>query len=134
MTSPRVPRNYATLDGLELLFMAELGNPGGGALELEANGGQDMLFCDVLPTDLTGATDEDLTAAGFILGGPVEDDPMFRHATLPPGWSRRAAETDGARNTYVVDKHGCPRMLIRYKATPHDRKAFCVALPVVGAS
>jgi hypothetical protein len=131
----RVPRNYATRDGLELLFMAEAGpgrQPGDGTIELEANGQADMLACDVLPTRLGGATDEDLTELGFVLGDVVDDDPLFRYATIPPGWTRAPAE--GLCGSYVVDEHGRRRLMIFYKAAPYDRKASCVLLPVDGPS
>lgn len=131
MSGPRVPRNYATPEGQELLFIAEAGygrQPGDGVLELEANGQGDMLTLDVLPTRLSGGTDEDLTALGFGLGEVLAGDPLFRWATLPPGWTRRPA--DDPRTSYVVDEHGHDRLDIFYKASPNDRKASGALLPL----
>ncbi|WP_327587074.1 hypothetical protein OHA25_08685 [Nonomuraea sp. NBC_00507] len=102
-----------------------------GVEELEAAGGQQLLHSSVIPTELYGGTDEDLAALGFELGDVVDGDPLFRHATLPPGWTRRLEERD-PRGSYLVDERGRDRFSIFYKAAPYDRKASMALVPVEG--
>ncbi|MFB4285665.1 hypothetical protein ACBJ59_61135 [Nonomuraea sp. MTCD27] len=99
-----------------------------GVEELEEAGGRQLLHSKVIPTKVHGGTDEDLAALGFELGDVVDGDPLFRHATLPPGWTRRLEESD-PRGSYLVDEHGQDRAAIFYKAAPYDRKASMVLLP-----
>jgi hypothetical protein len=93
-----------------------------GVEGLEAAGGQQLLHSSLIPTEVHGGTEEDLTALGFVLGDVVDGDPLFRLATLPPGWTRRLEEAD-PRGQYLIDEHGCTRASIFYKAAPYDRKA-----------
>lgn len=89
--------------------------------ELEAEGQAQLLASDVIPTELVGCTEDHLVALGFLLGDVVDEDPLFRHVTLPCGWSRRAAEE--SRGSYLVDERGSDRAFVFYKAAPYDRHA-----------
>lgn len=88
---------------------------------MEAAGQRQVVESDVIPTELLRCTDDDLTALGFTLGDPVEDDPLFRHATLPEGWCREGSDHD--MWSYIVDGEGKRRVAIFYKAAFYDRKA-----------
>jgi hypothetical protein len=78
--------------------------------------------CEVIPTRLLGCSEADLTELGFQLGeDPAPDDPLFRPAVLPEGWSRR--RTDHDMWTELVDQDGVARARIFYKASFRDRRA-----------
>jgi hypothetical protein len=85
---------------------------------MEAAGQRQLVSSELIPTK---APDAELTALGFTLGGPVDGDPLFRHATLPAGWTREGSSH--AMWSYIVDQHGRRRVAIFYKAAYYDRKA-----------
>lgn len=66
-------------------------------------------------------------ALGFVLGPIITDDldkrgkPIFREATLPPGWAREAS--DHNMWSYISDERGRRRVSIFYKAAFYDRSA-----------
>lgn len=99
--------------------------------ELESAGQRQLLASDVIPTRLFGCSEEDLVELGFELGPTVDDDPLFRHAALPYGWSRRPENQ--ARGSYLVDERGRDRFSIFYKAASYDRSASMALIPVGGA-
>lgn len=99
-----------------------------GVVELEETGQQQLLASDVIPTELHGCTEQDLAAIGIELGDEVDGDPLFRHAALPDGWTRRP-EAD-PRGSYLVDADGRDRFAIFYKAAPYDRRADMTLLAV----
>jgi hypothetical protein len=88
----------------------------------EALGQAFLVASDWLPADLD-ETEADYQALGIELGGPVADEPLFRHARLPPGWSR-APSPDTPYWTYLLDEQGEQRVAIFYKAAFYDRRAF----------
>lgn len=79
---------------------------------MEADGQRQLVTSDLLPVDCDTPTFE---AAGFTFGDPVDDDPLFRTATLPPGWTRHAA--DHLMWDHIHDQHGRHRVAIFRKAT-----------------
>lgn len=94
----------------------------GQAIEdMEAQGQWELLHSELLPTDMHNNTQGEFEALGFKFGDIVEDDPIFRYATLPEGWKR---EPGG--NSYwsiIVDRAGNERVGIFYKAAFYDRHA-----------
>lgn len=127
MTDFRTPRNTTRAmheDPAEpLLILAEAMSSGNSApiLRQEADGQREIVNSDVIPTELMGCTEDDLTALGFVLGEPVNGDPMFRQATLPAGWKREGS--DHAMWSYLLDGDGFQRCSIFYKAAFYDRSA-----------
>jgi hypothetical protein len=96
----------------------------GGATEyitgMEARGQRELVNSPQLPTN-TRNTDADFEALGFTFGDPAPGDPMFRDATLPEGWTRRASDHD--MWSYIDDAEGNERVAIFYKAAFYDRSA-----------
>lgn len=88
---------------------------------MESAGQRQALASEVIPTEIHGGSKEDLTALGFVLGDQVPGDPLFRHATLPPGWSKQS--TEYALDSSIVDDLGRKRCGIFYKAAFYDRRA-----------
>jgi hypothetical protein len=93
----------------------------GGIEEQEAEGAAAMQqgTCEVIPAQ--GASEEELTALGFVLGPIDPNDKLFRQATLPAGWKR--AGTGHSMHTDIVDELGRTRVGIFYKAAWYDRRA-----------
>lgn len=92
---------------------------------MEAAGQRQLVHSDTLPTKGSDA----LVDLGFKLGDVVVGDEMFRHVTLPDGWSKQP--TDHSMWSKVVDEHGRERVGVFYKAAFYDRKAHCsVATPI----
>jgi hypothetical protein len=87
---------------------------------LEAQGQHQIVRSDLLPSDGPWA---DLESLGFKAGPVKADDPLFREATLPAGWSREGS--DHNMWSYVVDARGLRRVSVFYKAAPYDRHAHC---------
>lgn len=96
----------------------------GGIEEQEAEGAAAMQArdCEVIPAEVMGGTEQDLTAIGFTLGPVDQRDPLFRQATLPLGWKR--AGTGHSMWTRLVDEVGRERVSMFYKAAYYDRSAF----------
>ena len=88
----------------------------------EARGQQMLVRSTYLPTELLRCTEEDIEALGIILGSVLKDDPLFREATLPEGWTLVPAEGHSMWN-YVVDDKGNRQVAIFYKAAFYDRRA-----------
>ncbi|MBB2914916.1 hypothetical protein FHS43_006228 [Streptosporangium becharense] len=104
-----------------------------GAIEAqEAAGGAAMAAgdCEVIPVEILGGTDADLIALGFTLGEIDRSDPLFRQATLPPGWKRQG--TGHSMHTDIVDELGRRRVGVFYKAAWYDRKAHLSITTVYG--
>jgi hypothetical protein len=132
MSDFRAPRNpnedpYANA----MLMLGEAMGPRGlsGAIaEQEATGQREIVNSDVIPARLNGCTDKDLIKLGFTLGETVDGDPLFRRATLPPGWSREGSEH--AMWSYLLDEQDRRRCSIFYKAAFYDRDAFLSITPI----
>lgn len=97
---------------------------------MERDGQRSLVHSDRLPTDTSGRDDE-YVALGFIFGPPDPNDPMFRPATLPTGWTRRGS--DHAMWSYIDDRRGIERVAIFYKAAFYDRSAH-MSLTNVGGN
>ena len=89
--------------------------------DMEASGQRQLVASQQLPTNTRG-TDAEFEALGFAFGDPAQGDPMFRAATLPPGWTKRASDHD--MWSYIDDELGRERVSIFYKAAFYDRSAF----------
>jgi hypothetical protein len=96
----------------------------------EARGQRELVQSDVLPVDTNGQ-DAEFLALGFTFGPVVEGDPLFRAATLPAGWKRRAG--GHAMWSYIDDERGLERAAIFYKAAFYDRSSH-MSTSDVGAS
>lgn len=94
----------------------------GGIEWQEAQGQRELVNSEVLPTEI-GYHESLLTyeRLGFSFGDEVDGDPLFRHATLPDGWSRKAS--DHSMWSGIVDERGIERVGIFYKAAFYDRRA-----------
>lgn len=120
------PTNFATQDPL-IMLLGAMGSGGAGQAitEQEATGAAQMADpeCEVLPVKVQAPSEAELQALGFVLGeaDPTDPDPLFRPATLPPGWTRRRTEHN--LHTDLVDAAGVKRGGIFYKASRHDRCA-----------
>jgi hypothetical protein len=93
---------------------------GAAILAQEARGQAQLVASESLPTD-TGGHDADFIALGFTFGDPDPGDPLFRPATLPAYWTRRA--TDHSMWSEIVDGDDRVRVMIFYKAAFYDRRA-----------
>lgn len=115
--------NTSKTDPALLLLAAMSDQDGGSSLILgqEAAGQRQLVHSDRLPTSTHEGTDEPYLALGFAFGDPDPDDRLFRPATLPEGWSKRA--TDHSMGSEVVDEHGRVRVSVFYKAAYYDRRA-----------
>lgn len=90
--------------------------------DMEARRQRQLVHSDRLPVKLNRGSDADFIAVGFSFGEPDKDDPLFRPATLPDGWSREGS--DHSMWSYIVDANGRQRVSIFYKAAFYDRDAF----------
>lgn len=100
---------------------------------MEQSGQQQFLKSDLLPANagrvwsgegdgMLGINGWDvLEQWGFQRGESVEADPLFVHATLPQGWSRKGSEH--AMHSTIVDDRGVERVSVFYKAAFYDRRA-----------
>lgn len=96
---------------------------------MEAAGQRQLVGSISLPTDAR-PDDGTYLALGFTFGDPDPDDPMFRPATLPDGWTKQ--RTDHSMWSRIVDEHGRERVSIFYKAAYYDRRAFMRTVTVRG--
>lgn len=123
-------RLRGTRGGWEITLDAMSGGKYGPAAieEMEREGKAQLMNSDRLPVKLNvfgqsqGEARAEFEALGFTFGEPDEDDPMFRRATFPPGWSRKGSSH--ALWSYLVDELGRDRVSIFYKAAFYDRGAF----------
>jgi hypothetical protein len=114
------PTNTAALSNDELMVRTLC--DGRNIIEnMEARGARELVASESLPTKCSQEDDDLLVSWGFEFGEPFADDPMFRPARLPPGWSKRA--TDHSMWAEVVDDDGHVRISIFYKAAFYDRSA-----------
>lgn len=109
-----------------LLFLADalIARDGGGSFitNQERAGQRQLVNSDRLPVRLNSGEQAEYEALGFTFGEPDPDDPLFRPATLPPGWTRQGS--DHAMWSHLLDEHGRRRVAIFYKAAFYDRSAF----------
>lgn len=89
--------------------------------EQEAAGQRQLVASEQLPTEMHGGTQADFEALGFVFGDVTPGDPLFRAATLPAGWRKRAM--DHAMGSEILDELGRQRVSIFYKAAFYDRRA-----------
>lgn len=109
-----------------LLLAQAIAHGTSGAIEnMEAQGQEELVASEVIPSDFRKFGEADLTALGFVLGPPDPNDPMFRPATFPEGWSVKP--TDHSMWSHVVDAKGRQRFSIFYKAAYYDRHAHMLA-------
>ncbi|MCW2899294.1 MAG: hypothetical protein JWO67_1559 [Streptosporangiaceae bacterium] len=136
MSNFRTPRNTERAmheDPIEaMLFLAAAmgGNPSTPIEAQEAAGQRELVNSDVIPSQINGGSEADLTSLGFVLGEQVDGDPMFRRATLPAGWKREGS--DHSMGSYIVDGLGRRRCGIFYKAAFYDRSAHISVTSVYG--
>ena len=109
----------ATPERIAALVIA--GGSQGEIEAMEAAGQSELVLSDCIPTQTMYCTDDDLVALGFTLGAALPNDPLFRAASLPDGWSKRA--TDHDMWSEIVDEHGTVRVSMFYKAAFYDRRA-----------
>ena len=114
MTSP----HNTAADPAEIKLI--VGMEPGGIEAQERQGQAQVLQSTTLPTDTRGR-DADFEALGFTFGAQIPGDPLFREATLPPGWGRKG--TDHSMHSVILDERGIARVNIFYKAAYYDRKA-----------
>jgi len=108
-------------DGIEVLFDALLGGSAAGHFERqEARGQQELCASTQLPQK--GSESEEIQALGIEWGESAKGDELFREATLPEGWEKRA--TDHSMWSEIVDETGKVRAEVFYKAAFYDRDAF----------
>ncbi len=93
----------------------------GAIEEQEAQGAAAMQpgDCETIPTEISGGSEADLVALGFVLGPIDSGDPTSRRATLPPGWKR--SDIRLPMYTFIVDGQGRKRVSLFYKAAGRDR-------------
>jgi hypothetical protein len=109
-----------TADMLGFLVGGMGGDPSAPILAQEAQGQREVVKATTIPTDMHNKPEE-FEALGFVLGAVKADDPMWREATLPDGWSREGS--DHAMWSYIIDERGFRRCSIFYKAAFYDRSA-----------
>jgi hypothetical protein len=104
-----------------LLFLAEAMSGGSSApiVRQERDGQQQLVHSDRLPAKMGDQSAYE--ALGFTFGPVDESDPLFRPATIPDGWEKRA--TDHSMGSVIVDPLGRERITIFYKAAFYDRSA-----------
>lgn len=96
---------------------------------MEAAGQRQLVASTSLPASMTPAED-DYLAVGFTFGPADESDPLFRPATLPAGWRKKASDHNMWSD--VVDDLGRRRVAVFYKAAFYDRRASMQLIPLDG--
>lgn len=86
---------------------------------MEADGQRQLVHSDQVPTQGS----DKLAEIGFTLGDVVQHDTLFRHVTIPEGWTKSA--TEHSMWSEITDAFGRSRVSIFYKAAFYDRRAFC---------
>ncbi len=75
-----------------------------------------------MPLPAKGSENPAWKQMGVIFGAPIEDDSkLFRHATLPPGWTKKP--TDHYMYSDLLDEKGRKRAVVGYKGAMWDRWA-----------
>jgi len=110
----------------EAMFRTMRGEPPDAAiLAQEARGQSKLVESSLIPVsygyDDQDKCDEELRKVGFVLGDVLEDDPLFREATLPTGWEKKASDRDTW--SHIIDAQKRERVGVFYKAAFYDRKA-----------
>ena len=102
-------------------FLAEamMGGSSAPIERQERDGQRQLVNSDRLPAKMGDQAAYE--ALGFTFGPVDEHDPLFRPATLPAGWERKA--TDHSMGSVIVDTLGRERVSIFYKAAFYDRSA-----------
>jgi hypothetical protein len=118
----RNTRKIDTAEAAMILADARSGGKWGPSAieEMEREGKAQLMNSDRLPVQAEAQVVYE--ALGFTFGEPDKNDPMFRPATFPEGWSRKGS--DHAMWSYIADEHGRDRVSIFYKAAFYDRDAF----------
>lgn len=92
---------------------------------MERRGQQELVASTKLPVRNAGGyrdpDDAPYLALGFTFGPPDADDPIFREATLPNGWTKQG--TDHSMHSVIVDERGEERVGVFFKAAFYDRHA-----------
>jgi hypothetical protein len=109
MTIANTTKTATILDGLPGMIEAS-----------ERRGQAQLVSSTLLPSDMSGQR-ELFEKFGFKFGERVKYDPMFIHAELPAGWSKK--ETDHSMWSKIVDERGVDRVAVFYKAAFYDRSA-----------
>jgi hypothetical protein len=86
----------------------------------ERRGQSELVNSTLLPFDMGGKRAL-FERMGFKFGEQAKGDPIFIHAELPTGWSKRS--TDHAMWSEIVDERGVKRVGVFYKAAFYDRSA-----------
>lgn len=121
MTNPTNTTSDARANPLNFIAAAMVLGSSGAIEAQEAAGQHEVVNSTAIPTEMN-CTAEDLEALGFGLGEVHAGDPMFREATLPPGWTREGS--GHSMWSYIVDERGFRRCCIFYKAAFYDRSAY----------
>lgn len=95
------------------------GNPSDAILAQESRGQTRLVNSCDLPSECSD--DAVLESWGIQLGQPYREDPLFRPAKLPPGWSKQT--TSHSLWSTLIDDRGRIRVRIFYKAAFYDRRA-----------
>lgn len=88
---------------------------------MEKAGQAQLVHSELIPTERHGITNEELSTHGFVLGSTDDGDPLFQHAALPIGWTKRP--TDHDMWSEILDNEERVRFRIFYKAAFYDRRA-----------
>lgn len=99
------------------------GDGGAYTTEMEADEQRQLAQSSIIPTECDRPAFE---ALGFVFGEQVPNDPLFQHATLPPGWHLTPDSHSGS--THILDEHGRKRVYICCKAAFYGRKADATIL------
>ncbi len=91
-------------------------------LAQESRGQDQLVNSAMLPTECPPTLELALEERGVVFGSANKRDPMFREATLPQGWQKRA--TDHSMWSELVDDSGVVVAMMFYKAASYDRRAF----------
>lgn len=116
-----VPTNTTKQDPIVMLAESLFFGPSEAIEMQEAQGQQELVQSDVLPTEILHSTKEDFEALGFVFGEKVEGDPMFQHVQLPAGWKKTG--TEHSMWSKITDDRGIGMVSVFYKAAFYDRSA-----------
>jgi len=119
------PVNTAKMNPMDILVGAMM-NPDKHIEGMEAEGQQQLVDSNVLPTEMRSEDREKLELLGVQFLEIVPDDYLFTYVTLPEGW--KVIPTEHNMWTTLVDGKGKEIASIFYKAAFYDRKAFLLSL------
>ena len=119
---PGNPKRDAEITRMALLAEAMGGRTDGRAIiEQERNGQAALCHGAEVHLPVQGSEHPAFAAMGVKMGAPLKDDPLFRRAELPAGWSIKP--TDHNLWSDLCDETGKKRASIGYKAAFYDRWA-----------